>query len=78
MVPDVGCLIIISIDRNVEAIEIQTHVYGQKIPGVGDRLFFKIITKRKITEHFKKSVMSSGATDIFEIVVFTPGSNTFL
>ena len=39
---------------------------------------FKIVAKREIAQHFKKGVVPGRAADIFQIVVFTAGADTFL
>src|SRR4029079_1120330 len=36
----------------------------EKVPGKLDRFFLKIIAERKITEHFEKSMMPRGFSDL--------------
>src|SRR4029077_19995117 len=37
---------------------------GDQFPGEGDGLFFKVIAKRKVAHHFKKSVVALGEADV--------------
>src|ERR1700757_2271892 len=42
---------------------------SDQLPGVSDCIFFEVIAKRKISQHFKKRVMPVGKADIFQIIV---------
>ena len=76
--PDIGRFVIVGINRNVETISVEFKVFGQKLPGVGDRFLFEIITKREVAEHFKKSVVTGGPADILQVVMLAAGTDTFL
>ena len=43
-----------------------------------DRLFFEIITKGEIPEHFKKCVMARRIANIIKIIMFPARANAFL
>ena len=43
-----------------------------------DGLGFKIIPKRKIAQHFKKGVVTGGPAHVFQVIMFSAGSNTLL
>ena len=43
-----------------------------------DSFIFEIIAEGEIAEHFKKSMMSTGVSYVFEIVVFSTYTHTFL
>ncbi len=76
--PEVIGLIIIKVNRGPQFFSVQSHLIGQKVPGIRNRLFLEIITEREVSEHLKKGVMPGRTADIFEIIVLTPGPHTFL
>src|SRR5437016_68697 len=51
---------------------------GQKIPGKMNGVFFKIVSKRKIPQHFKESMMPRREPDVFQVIMFSPGPHAFL
>ncbi len=55
--PDLGSLVIVLIDRSDKLLGGQFDYLGQKLPGQANSLIFKIITERKITQHFEKSMV---------------------
>src|SRR5689334_5682190 len=56
----------------------QTKLPRHQLPGKLDRAVLEVVTKRKIAEHLKKSVMPGGVTNVLEIVVLASGPHTFL
>jgi hypothetical protein len=77
-VPDIRRFIVIEKDGHVEAFFREAELFGQKFPGEMDRVFFEIVTERKIAEHFKKGVVSSRVADVFEVVVLATGAHALL
>ena len=73
-IPDLPRFVILFINRRIQAIWIKTYHFCQKFPCPMDGLSFEIISKREITEHFKKRTMSCSFTYIFNITC----TNTFL
>ena len=57
---------------------VKAQLFGEKFPGKIYGLFFEIITKGKIAQHFEKGVVSGGISYIFQVVVFTTGAHTGL
>ena len=51
---------------------------SQKTPAKADGVAFEVIAETEVTQHFKEGVVPSGITHIFEIVVFTASTDTFL
>src|SRR5690606_20811413 len=41
-------------------------------------IYFKVITKREVTHHFKESVVTGSKAHVFEIIMFPTGANTLL
>jgi len=77
-VPDIGSLVIIGINSDIQPAFIQTEISGQKLPGVCDRLFFEVIAKGKVAQHLEKGVMPRRAPHILQIVVLAAGPHAFL
>src|ERR1043166_1356518 len=51
---------------------------SNQLPRVSDSFLFEIVSKRKIAQHLKKSVMPLCETDIFQVVVLAAGAYTLL
>jgi hypothetical protein len=43
-----------------------------------DGIAFKIVTKRKVAEHFKKRMVPCGSTDVVEVVVLAACAHALL
>ena len=56
----------------------QVEIFGQKLPGIADGAFFKIVAEREVAEHFKESVVADVVADTVEVVVFAAGTHAFL
>ena len=67
LVPDLKGLVVIQIDRGVQAVLLQAHHFGQKFPAVGNRIFFEIVAKGEVAQHLKIGAMAVRFTDIFNI-----------
>src|SRR5207249_1195207 len=49
-----------------------------QLPGPFDCLFLEVVAETPVTEHLKKSVVIGVEPDVFEIVMLSAGTNTFL
>src|ERR1700730_15168069 len=49
-----------------------------KIPRPFDGFLFEIIAKAPVAEHLEKGVVIGVQPDVFEVVMFAAGANTFL
>ena len=49
-----------------------------QFPGIGDGLFFEIVSKGEITQHFEKRMVAGRIADIVQIIVLAAGADTFL
>ena len=65
--PDIKGLVILLIDRGIEAIRLKSHNFGQKLPAPADGFVLKVIAEREISEHLKKGAVARGLTDIVDI-----------
>ena len=79
-IPDIEGFVVFGIHRHQQLLnrQIKPLLRRQKFPGVLDRIFFKVITKAEVTQHFKEGVMARGITDVFQIVVLTAGTHATL
>ena len=57
---------------------IDAKIFSDQIPSIMNCLFFKIISKRKVSKHFKESVVTRSITNIFKVVMFSSCPDTFL
>ena len=66
------------VNRSQQPIFVDTKLFGNEFPCKGDRVFFEIIAKGKVPEHFKEGMVTRGITHIVEVIVFTTSAYTFL
>ena len=78
LAPQVKRFVIGMINGDGQPVGVQPPDLGHQRPRVRDRLFLKIIAKRKIAQHFKECVMPRGIADIVEIIVFAASTYAFL
>ena len=78
LLPDRGRLVIGMIDRDQQLVLVQAEIAGQQLPRKCDGLILEIIAETEIPKHFKERVMTGGITDIVQVVVLAPGTDTFL
>src|SRR6185436_10135064 len=50
----------------------------QQLPGILDRVFLEIISKRKIAEHLEERVMPGSFSNLVQVVVLAAGAHTLL
>ena len=74
IVPDIKSFIILSVDGDVQLIRRQAKLLGQELPAPGDNLFFKVITKGEVAQHFKIGMVARSAANVFNIT----GTHAFL
>ena len=67
LLPYLKSLIIILIYRYKKPVGRNRHILREKFPRPWNRFLFKIIPKRKITQHFKKCTMPGCLADILNI-----------
>ena len=56
--PDIICLIVIQINRNIQLIGGNFQFFGQKFPRPGNNLLLEIVLKAEIAQHFKEGTMT--------------------
>ena len=62
----------------IKAVCVQFQYINQVFPCPFDSFFFEIIAKRPVTQHFEHGVMVRIVTNLFQIVVFSAYTKTFL
>ena len=67
VVPIIARLIVLRINRHIETLFFQREDFRQKFPRPRDGFLLEIIAERKVSEHFKESMMPRRAPDIFDI-----------
>ena len=78
LLPQIGRIIIIVVNRDQQLVLGQPPFTGQQCPGMCDRLFLEIIAEREIPEHFKERMMPRGIADIIKIIVLAACAYAFL
>ena len=73
--PQCKGLIIVLKDRDPQLVRGQAQRLRQIIPAKMDRVLFEIVAEREIAKHFKERMMTTGIPDVFQIIMFTPGSH---
>ena len=66
------------IDSNQKLVFRQTILLGDQVPSQFNRKFLEVITKREITQHLEKCMVTRGITNILKIIMFTPCPHAFL
>ena len=58
LIPDIKGFVVFQIHAGVQALRIKAGYFCEKLPCPSNRLMFKVISKREISQHFKKGAMS--------------------
>ena len=66
------------VDSRVDAVGREIPDIDDEFPSPIDSIFFEIITKGPIPQHFKKGMVIGIEPDVIEVVVFPPGTDAFL
>src|SRR3990172_2290999 len=77
-VPNFEGFVIVAINGNPELVSVDFVLLGHKVPCEWDGLRLEIVSKGEISKHFKERVMPGCLANIFQIVVFATGADTFL
>jgi len=78
LLPQSEGLVVVLVDRGVEARLVEPDHLGQKRPGEPDGVFLEVVAKREVAEHFEKGVMPGGTADIFQVVVLAADTQALL
>ena len=62
----------------IKPVFIYSKIFGYQIPSIMNCLLFKIITKRKISQHFKKCVMAGRIAHVLKIIMLAARAHAFL
>ncbi len=76
--PEVAGLVVLAKDRDPEPVLGQTHLGGQKFPGVADGLLLEIIAEGEVAQHLEEGVVAGRAPDVFQVVVLAAGADALL
>ena len=74
IVPDIKSFIILSVDGDVQLISRQAKLLSQELPAPGNNLFFEVIAKGEVAQHFKIGMVARSAANVFNIT----GTHAFL
>jgi len=68
-VPNIRSLIVVQIHRHGQPLRIdpQPLLVGQEFPRPMDRVFFEVIPKTEVSQHFKERVVIRGASHVFDV-----------
>ena len=66
------------VNRGQQPIFVDTKLFSNEFPGKGDRVFFEIIAKGEVPEHFKEGMVTRCIAHIVEIIVLPTSAYTFL
>ena len=74
LIPDLPGLIVLQVYRRIEPVRVKSHHLCQELPGPGDGLFLKVISKGKIPQHLKEGPVPGCLSYILDI----PRTDTLL
>ena len=76
--PQIIGFIISMIDGYGKFILRNIKFFGQQFPSIRDSTFLKIVAERKVSEHFKKSMVAYIISNAVQVVVLSSGTDRFL
>src|SRR5690606_34877499 len=79
-VPDVVGFVVFGVHRYHQLFsrQVQPLRRREEFPGKLNGVFFEVITKAEVAQHFKEGVVTRGITDVFQVIVLTTGTHTAL
>jgi hypothetical protein len=63
---------------DVQALGGQVESLCEQLPSPSADLFLEVVAERPVSHHLEKGVVVDVFADVVEVVVFTPGTDTFL
>ena len=78
LLPEGEGLVIVPVNRDVEAFHRELEFLGEEFPGIGDGLFLEVVPKGEVPEHLEEGMVPGGVAHVFKVVVFAPGPHTLL
>ena len=76
--PEAERLVVVEIDRGVEAVLRQAEDPGDEVPGEGDGLLLEVVAEGEVAEHFEEGVMLGRPADGLEVVVLAAHAHALL
>ena len=76
--PDIRGFVICMINGNQKPIFWNIKFFCDQFPRKWDRVRFEVIAKGKVTQHFKKCMVTRGIADVVQIIMFATGAHAFL
>src|SRR6185503_9729638 len=76
--PQLVRFIVVAEDRHPHSILRQPDRLSQKFPAERDGVFLKIVAEGKVPQHFKERMVTSGITDVLQIVVLASCTKALL
>jgi hypothetical protein len=76
--PNIPGFIVVAEDGGIDSMRIKAGNLGGILPGPGEGLLFEVVAEGEVPQHFKESVMTDGAADVFQVAAFSSGAHALL
>jgi hypothetical protein len=76
--PDVVGLVVFGVHGGPELVFGQLEVHREQFPGVGNGVFFEVIAKAEVAQHFEEGVVACRVAHVFQVVVLAAGTDALL
>ena len=67
LVPDLEGLVVVQVDGGIQAILLQAHHLGQKLPAEGDGLLLEVVAEGEVAQHLEVGAVAVGLADVLDI-----------
>ena len=67
LVPDLESLVVIQVDGGIQAVFLQAHHLGQKLPAERNGFLFEVVAEGEVAQHLKIGAVAVGLADVFDI-----------
>ncbi len=76
--PDLGRFVVVLVDRDPEAVGVETEDRGDELPRPRDRFGLEVVAEAEVAEHLEEGEVPVGATHLVEVVVLSAGPDALL
>jgi len=78
VVPDVGGLVVVGVDRHVEVVLVEPQLLGEELPGIGDGLLLEVVAEGEVAEHLEEGMVPGSTPHVLQVIVLAAGPHAFL
>ena len=78
LLPDVPRLVVVLVDRDIEAGGVELHHLGDELPAPLERLALVVLAEGPVPEHLKEGEVAAILADLVEVVVLASGADALL